>query len=159
MRTATSLYSLPIPMDRKKCHEKENKRDRPVRSLALVPPLSHTGKSQTVVTSDSLDVRGPIPLTCAALRVRSVLALIFVLYNLSPINAWHAPCARSKFSSYSGFEDTTGIKLASSPKRLSRRLVMYFSNLQQGNGTRAHFPIGVTRSLGSWLKRSTLISL
>ena len=69
------------------------------------PPLSHIGKSQTVVTSDSLDVRGPIPLTRAGLHVRSVLSLTFVLCNFSPVGAWHTPCARSKFSSCSEFRE------------------------------------------------------
>ena len=35
-----------------------------------VSSTRHIGKSQTVVTSDTLDVRGPIPLTRADLRVR-----------------------------------------------------------------------------------------
>jgi hypothetical protein len=50
------------------------------------------------VTSDTLDVRGPIPLTRAGLHVSSVLSLMFILCKLPPVNAWHTPCASSKFS-------------------------------------------------------------
>jgi hypothetical protein len=49
------------------------------------------------VTSDSLDVRGPIPLTRAGVQARPVLSLTFVLYNLSAVNIWHPPCARATF--------------------------------------------------------------
>ena len=50
------------------------------------------------MTSDTLDVRSPIPLTRVDLPVSLVLSLTFVLYNLSPVNAWQGPCRRSKLS-------------------------------------------------------------
>src|ERR1700687_2670465 len=50
------------------------------------------------MTSDTSDIRGPIPLTRAGLQVRPVVSLMFVLCNLSPFNAWHTPCPRGQSS-------------------------------------------------------------
>ena len=55
------------------------------------------------MTSDTLDIRGPIPLTRAGFQVRPVVSLMFILCNLSPVNAWHTPCPRSEFSLCSDF--------------------------------------------------------
>jgi hypothetical protein len=50
------------------------------------------------VLSDTLDNRGLILLTRAGLRGKPVVSLVCVLCNLAHVNAWHAACARSKFS-------------------------------------------------------------
>ena len=49
--------------------------------------VRYFGRSQ----SDFFDECGP--------ALRRVLSLMFVLCNLSPVSAWHTPCARSKSSS------------------------------------------------------------
>jgi hypothetical protein len=50
------------------------------------------------VTSDTSDIRGPIPLTRGCLQVKPVLSLMLVMCNLAPIYAWQVPCRRSKLS-------------------------------------------------------------
>ena len=56
------------------------------------------------MTSDTLDVRGPIPLTRAGFYVSSVLSLMFVLYNMPPVKVWYVPCPGSEFSLCSEFK-------------------------------------------------------
>src|ERR1039458_10601208 len=70
----------------RKCQAKENKGDRPVRSLSHVLIHQPIEGRPAVMTSDTLDIRGPIPLTRAGVQVSSVLSLMFVLCNLSPVN-------------------------------------------------------------------------
>jgi hypothetical protein len=48
------------------------------------------------VTSDTSDIRSPIPLTAAGVQMRPVVSLMNVLCNLSLVNAWQTPCPRSK---------------------------------------------------------------
>jgi hypothetical protein len=58
------------------------------------------------VPSDTSDIPGPIPLTRAGLHLRPVLSLIFVLSNLSAVNAWHTPCPI--FNCVRSLEDAAG---------------------------------------------------
>jgi hypothetical protein len=48
------------------------------------------------VTSDTSDIRGPIPLTRGCLLVKPVLSLMLAMFNLAPVNAWQLPCRNSK---------------------------------------------------------------
>ncbi len=50
------------------------------------------------MTSDTSDVRGPIPLTPASVQVNPLVCFTFVSCNLSAVNAWHMPCLRSEFN-------------------------------------------------------------
>lgn len=99
------------------------------------------------MTSDTLDVRSPIPLTRADLHVGLVLFLMFVLCNLSPVSVWHTPCARSKSYSCSEFRGRYRDGTHEQSEG-ARPVVCYvFSRtLQRSNHTRAHFLNRVTLS-------------
>lgn len=115
-------------------------------------PLGHIGKSQTVATSDSLDVRSPIPLTRADLQVRLVLPLTFILCNLSPVSAWHTPCARSKFYSCSEFRGRYRERThEQSEGRRSVVCDVFSRNRRRSNHTGAHFLNRVTWSSRPWV--------
>ena len=73
-------------------------RQETVRSRFLVPSTRHRKETVSAATSDTSDIRGPIPLTRAYLQVKSLLSLMFVMCNLAPVNAWQVPCRRSKLS-------------------------------------------------------------
>jgi hypothetical protein len=83
------------------------------------------------VTSDTLDIRGPIPLTRAGLQVRPVVSFIFVFCNLAPVNAWHTACPRSEFSLCSGFRGRYRDKTHGNLKGLGL-VVMNFLGLCSG---------------------------
>lgn len=65
---------------------KRNRTERQSRSESGTRPHPPSHKRQTgsVLTSDDLDLRGPIPLTYEGLQVRPAVLLMFVLCNLSP---------------------------------------------------------------------------
>jgi hypothetical protein len=88
------------------------------------------------MTSDTLDIRGPISLTRAGLQVRSVSSSTFVLCSLSPANVWHAPCARSKVLLVFGVSRLLPDKTQRQLKALSLGCDVIARTLQRSNPTR-----------------------
>ena len=102
--------------------------------------------------SDSLDVRGPIPLTRADLDVRLPLSLAFILCNLSPLVLGTRRALDRSSTRVRSFDDATAKELTSNPMGHRSVLCDVFSRtLRRSNHTAAHFLNRVTWSSRLWV--------